>query len=556
MTTEKILIVDDIATNRKLLRQMLLKMAGYSVVEAVNGKEAIALFEAEQPDLILMDINMPEMDGMQSTYEIKKLSAGNYIPIIFVTALTAESSLANALDSGGDDFISKPFDTDVLKSKIRAHLRIRELNQQLISKNTQLKAVNQQLTHEQELIEHFFNSALQQSYLDQQFIQYHMSSMSAFNGDIFLAARSPQDSLYIVMGDFTGHGLTAAMGTLPVAMIFFEMVANNTAVADIARELNSQLYRLMPTSMFFAATLLELNSRGDILTAWKGGMPESYWVAADGHLKGTIQSRHMPLGILHDSGFNAETEIFSVAENDKFYLYSDGVTEAHRPNGEMFGHERLQDVLVSNSENRINKVLQSLKEFIGSTDQNDDITLVELNCRALANAAEEQQQDEPVAEFLPWDMSVRLSNSQLRNGDPLHELNELIGALPVLQRHKGTIAVLLSEIYFNALDYSILGLDNIRKDNEEQFEAYYKLREDKLQNLQDASITFTFSFIIRQNHPYLLIRISDSGTGYRGHRNDVSLDKLHGRGLEIIQSLCESAEFSNAGKTLELTYPL
>lgn len=380
MSAEKILVVDDIATNRKLLHKMLVKIAGYVVVEAANGKDAITVFEKENPDLILMDINMPEMDGMRSTAKIKEIMGDDYIPIIFVTALSAESSLANALAAGGDDFIGKPFNVEVLRSKINAHLRIRDLNQQLLTNNKKLNESNMDLMREHELIEYFFNNALQKSFLDKKLINYHMSPMSVFNGDIFLAKRSPNGGLYIVMGDFTGHGLAAAMGTLPVAMIFFKMVSESGTVSDIARELNHQLSALMPTSMFFAASLLELNAAGDVLTVWMGGMPKIYWLGDDGNLKGVVKSQHMPLGILDDKGFDSATQVFDVEKNDKFYLYSDGITEACRPNGEMFGEERLAQVIIDNRDNCIDKVLRALNLFRGDVEQDDDITIVELSC--------------------------------------------------------------------------------------------------------------------------------------------------------------------------------
>jgi len=133
----KILVVDDIETNRKLLSKILVAINGCNVIEASNGKDAIVQFDKEEPDLILMDINMPEMDGYQSAAAIKEKAGANYIPIIFVTALSADASLAQALASGGDDFISKPFKVEVLESKINVHLRIRELNQQLNGNNKQ-----------------------------------------------------------------------------------------------------------------------------------------------------------------------------------------------------------------------------------------------------------------------------------------------------------------------------------------------------------------------------------------------------------------------------------
>ena len=131
----KILIADDISTNRVILTQTLSALGDYDVIEAVNGKEAITQFNKEKPDLILMDIMMPDMDGMEATTAIKKNMGEDYVPIIFITALSSEDSLVTALASGGDDFITKPFNVEVLESKINVHLRIRELTQQLNSKN-------------------------------------------------------------------------------------------------------------------------------------------------------------------------------------------------------------------------------------------------------------------------------------------------------------------------------------------------------------------------------------------------------------------------------------
>lgn len=178
------------------------------------------------------------------------------MPIIFVTALSSDDSLVTALAAGGDDYVIKPFNVNVLESKINAHLRIRELNQQLNIKNELLSRFNQRLISEQELIEHFFEKAIQQSFLDEKIIRYNMSSMSAFNGDLLLSECAPDGGIYLLMGDFAGHGLTAAMGTLPVAMTFFKMVAIGFSVDDIAREINFQLHKLMPRVCFLLQPFL------------------------------------------------------------------------------------------------------------------------------------------------------------------------------------------------------------------------------------------------------------------------------------------------------------
>ena len=551
---EKILVVDDIGANRRLLSKMLLAMGGYNVIEAVNGNDAVSLFEEQAPDLILMDINMPEMNGYESASAIKAITGDNYIPIIFVTASTAEASLTNALASGGDDFISKPFDMALLESKINAHLRIRELNKQINDKNKQLTNLNQNLIHEQELIEHFFVSALKQSFLDEKIIKYHMSSMSAFNGDLLLSERSPRGGMYLVMGDFTGHGLTAAMGTLPVALIFFEMAKKGLAVSEIAREINRQLNKLMPLGMFFAATLLEINAHGDIMSVWMGGMPECYWLAGNGELKNAIQSQHMPLGILKDNEFDDATEVYNIEVGDKLYLYSDGVTEAHQADGEMFGSQRLKDILISHGDNRFEQVLNELKAFTGISDQNDDITLVELTCHKVPAVEQDEEQINNDSFALHWEMSVSLSAKEMREDDPVEKISNMLGAIPSLARHKGVLHVLLSEMYSNALDHSILELSSLKKVDEEHFEDYYKERAKRLHALKDAFIVFDVAFFA--DRQCLQLRVKDSGQGYKGHISNDSDEMLHGRGLEIISGFCEEVSFSEEGRVLEVIYRL
>ena len=106
-----ILVVDDFEANRCLLR-CLLEEEGHSVYEAEDGKEAVEIFERYQPDLVLMDVMMPIMNGYDSALAIKKSLVDVHIPIIFLTAVTDEDALAEALRGGGDDFLTKPFNEE------------------------------------------------------------------------------------------------------------------------------------------------------------------------------------------------------------------------------------------------------------------------------------------------------------------------------------------------------------------------------------------------------------------------------------------------------------
>jgi len=552
----KILVVDDIEANRKLIRKILELTLKYQVIEANNGEKAVSQFKKEQPDLILMDIDMPVMDGYESANLIKALTGNNYVPIIFLTALSAETCLANALTSGGDDYLTKPLNVEILESKINAHLRIRELNQEINCQNSLLSVHNQSLSAEQELIEHFFESALAKSYLDNRFINYHMSSASAFNGDVLLVKRGPEGGLYVLIGDFTGHGLTAAMGTLPVAMIFFKMTSIGASIENIAAELNRQLHDIMPTSIFFAASLIEIDKRGELMSVWIGGMPENYWFSKEGELKSTIHAQHMPLGILTDDEFIADTQIFKIEKGDKLYLYSDGIIEAKNEMEEAFGEDRLKDILLSHKDNRLQKALSELKLFAGAGGQIDDITLVEITCDAI-EAEESEHKAVATNEFnIPWNLMFSLTENEMRIDDPLKKIIDVLTAMPMLAKHKGALHILLSEMYANAIDHSILQLDSSKKLNEELFSEYYKEREGKLNSLQNSSIIFNYNFDPGVNPGQLEIKMEDNGIGYQQHAEINSNEILHGRGLDIIYGCCDKVTFSENGKVLTVIYKL
>ena len=117
----KILIVDDEEINRIMLREMLLEAGSYEILEADNGEVALELVRQAEPDMVLLDVIMPGLSGTDVAPKIKTLSPECYLPVLFITSLDDEESLSRCLESGGDDFISKPFDKSILKAKIKAH---------------------------------------------------------------------------------------------------------------------------------------------------------------------------------------------------------------------------------------------------------------------------------------------------------------------------------------------------------------------------------------------------------------------------------------------------
>jgi DNA-binding response OmpR family regulator len=136
--SKKILIVDDEPINIELLEDLLIPEK-YIVEGALNGEEALAKIQKELPDLILLDVMMPGMNGFQVCSEIRKNSSLPYIPIIFITAYQIDQSdIIHGLDMGGDDYIRKPFDSSELFSRIRSCLRVKKLYDDLARTKTEL----------------------------------------------------------------------------------------------------------------------------------------------------------------------------------------------------------------------------------------------------------------------------------------------------------------------------------------------------------------------------------------------------------------------------------
>lgn len=128
--TIKILIADDNTTDRLILSKLVATL-GYQVVTAEDGEQAVECYQNEQPQIVLLDAMMPKLDGFQVASTIKKLAGDTLVPIIFLTSLSDAQSLARGLEAGGDDFLSKPYNSTVIKAKINAFNRMRVAHQQL-----------------------------------------------------------------------------------------------------------------------------------------------------------------------------------------------------------------------------------------------------------------------------------------------------------------------------------------------------------------------------------------------------------------------------------------
>lgn len=557
----KILIVDDDRINSTILNRLLAR-DGHTVITAFNGRDGVLMFEQEQPDMVLMDIRMPLMNGYEAARQIKELGGDRFIPIIFLTAVTDDEGLAKCIDAGGDDFLTKPFNRIILQAKIDAMERIRQLYLVLSQQKEQLLRHQEGVRQELEVGRHLFSNIVRAgSLLEAPCLNQWTSPMSLFNGDLLIACYSPAGGLRIMLGDFTGHGLSAAVGALPLSEIFYDRTAQGYSIGELAEEMNAKMKAVMPTRIFCAACLIEVDARQKSLMVWNGGLPDVLIADGSGNLALRIPSGHLPLGVLPMTRENRKVEIIEMREDYRVFLYSDGLTEANNPQSEFYGTERLENHFIGQvpPERLFRTILDDLDTFRAGALQSDDISLLEIVC----GKSDEEPPGGRIAKSAkdippsPWEVSFTLTAETMKSVDPLPAIINVLMTLQAPSGHRERIYTILAELYSNALDHGLLRLDTKTKQTPEGFIRYYTQREERLANLREGSIRIDLRHTPTPEGGELMIRLEDSGPGFDSHHIRSHLDgnlDHGGRGIALVRSLCSDLRYLGNGNMAEVNY--
>jgi class 3 adenylate cyclase len=204
----RILVVDDVADNVEILR-MRLGALGYEVIVAEDGEQALAKVAAELPDLVLLDIMMPKIDGLEVVRRMKADASLPFIPVILVTAKASPKDVVAGLDAGGDDYLTKPIDHGALVARVRAMLRIKALQDQVRELNQGLEAKVQAQVGELERVgrlKRFLAPQLAQAIIsagDEKILDNHRREVAAFFCDLrgftsFSETAEPEDIMALL----------------------------------------------------------------------------------------------------------------------------------------------------------------------------------------------------------------------------------------------------------------------------------------------------------------------------------------------------------------------
>ncbi|EUB72335.1 response regulator receiver protein [Pseudomonas sp. GM41(2012)] len=553
-----ILIAEDSAADRMLL-STIVRRQGHEVLTAANGAEAVKAFRQQRPQLVLMDAMMPVMDGFEAARQIKVLAGETLVPIIFLTSLTESEALARCLEAGGDDFLAKPYNQVILAAKIKAMDRLRRLQATVLQQRDQIARHHEYLLNEQRVAKAVFDKVAHSGCLNAPNIRYLQSPYALFNGDLLLAAFTPAGDMHVLLGDFTGHGLPAAVGAMPLAEVFYGMTAKGYGLSETLREMNAKLKRILPVDMFCCATMLCLSFQRRSVEVWNGGMPDGYLHSIASGERTPLTARHLPLGVLSPQSFVDRTEVFPMAVGDRVFLLSDGVIDTCDANEQLFGVERLQQVFAANRQpdELFEEIEQALRDFRG--EARDDVSMVEVSLLEAAQLSPPAlvYSDSGQSCPLDWSVSFEFRAATLKRFNPLPYLLQLLLEVHGLRAQSGALYSVLAELYSNALEHGVLGLDSALKRDASGFTRYYQQRNTRLDELQDGFVRVHLQVTPKGEGGCLIVRVEDSGKGFdvaRVMERPADGVRLSGRGVSLIRQLGRNASWSDNGRSARVEF--
>ena len=391
----KVLVVDDRPENLLAL-EAILEPQGFHLVQAGSGVEALKHLLSDDFAVILLDVQMPEMDGFETAALIKQRERSRHIPIVFVTALSFEDRhVFHGYSVGAVDYMSKPLNPDILISKVRVFVELFEKNEEV---REQADLLRRQQLREAELHAEYLRDRRIAEVLQKAMLMspardhypgvqistlYEAASHEAnLGGDFFDVFKLDADKIALVVGDVSGKGLQAAARTAEVKFTLRAFLKQTRHPARALHQVNTVLCASEDTerdgvAAFTCVTLIVLNPRTGAADIISGGMEPPFILRADGAVQ-VLEARGFPLGIQSDAVYPIMKSKLGLG--DTIVVVTDGVTEARRGN-DLFGHERMCEVAArggsgANVEDVGNDLLRAAREFAGGRLQDDACLLL------------------------------------------------------------------------------------------------------------------------------------------------------------------------------------
>ena len=387
---QRILAIDD-NMNDVLLMRRVLERAGYDVIYATSGDEGLAKAATENPDCILVDYRMPGMDGYEFCRQLKSRENLRSTPVLMLTGADAAKNVVEGLESGADDFVTKSSDIEVILARVRALLRVKAYQDQIVDQADQLRSLYDELQQKSERIMALnqrlnrdlkFARRVQEALLPSREMEINQAEIrsayipsEALSGD-FYDYFATREMLYLFVADVSGHGLPSAILVALLKSYLHSEADSSSSLAEFMRDLNDFLFTASLPSQFATALLCRIE--GDQLIFSNAAHPPFLIVRKRTGKTDVFESPGHLLGAMPGATF--EQRAVTLEPGDTLFAYTDGLTDRRDERGEFYAIERVISILEATTEASTtavyDRIYADVTSFSSTDEYKDDIAFV------------------------------------------------------------------------------------------------------------------------------------------------------------------------------------
>jgi sigma-B regulation protein RsbU (phosphoserine phosphatase) len=367
-----ILVVDDSKAQASFIKNVL--DDDYEMILAASGLEGLEKYKEINPDLIILDIEMPHMNGYEVCRRLKAMTENTFVPVIFLTSNSDLDSLTMGLHIGGEDFLTKPFVPEELKARVDAALRTKKTY-------SKLETAHATVEKERDIIANIQKGLLCDEPPDIEgmrfFTDYQPSSKAG--GDYYDFIPIDQDHLGVLISDVSGHGTPSAVIMAMMRVLLSSFATQTHSPKATLQKLNKILRQNLETGFFITTFYGVIHLPTKVMKYASAGHPPPFFINYNTDTISELwTNKGIPLMILPNN--DMEEGVIQLEPNCKLALYTDGLTEAKNEVGEMFGAQRLAHTLQQLGKTRDAnelgaRVKEEIQEFMGQQGFSDDYTL-------------------------------------------------------------------------------------------------------------------------------------------------------------------------------------
>ena len=375
LSESRVLIVDDVKANVDVLVQAL--RDEYQLSVALNGESALRSAEKNPPDLVLLDIMMPGMDGYEVCSRLRASAQTREVPVMFLSSLEDVVNKARGFEAGANDYLTKPFEVLEVKARVRSLLKAKAYSDAVKEKMASELRIAREI--QLGILASDISACTRGMGLD---IHALLEPAREVGGDLYEVLRADDDRIVVVIGDVSGKGVPAALFMAVTTTLIRVIARDVTRPEEILLRVNDALAAQNPQNMFvtLCCAVFQPNARKVICAGM--GHPSPILIRHGVAPSIPLPCSGMVAGVM--SGTEVKSQSLELQAGDTLVFYTDGVSEAFNAQGEQFGERRLLGHLAKlpkqSAAETVASTLAAVRKHAGDHPQSDDITIVVVRC--------------------------------------------------------------------------------------------------------------------------------------------------------------------------------